>query len=63
MIIKQFISMFIGANVYIAVDENTKKAFQESLNRLNTDYLDLYLIHWPLPEPGYKDWEALIAET
>ncbi|MBQ9931832.1 MAG: MBL fold metallo-hydrolase [Firmicutes bacterium] len=27
MIIKQFISMFIGTNVYIAVDENTKKAF------------------------------------
>lgn len=43
--------------------ENTKKAFQDSLGRLNTNYLDLYLIHWPLPEPGYKDWKQLIAET
>ena len=27
MIIKQFISMFIGTNIYVAVDENTNKAF------------------------------------
>lgn len=27
--------------------ENMEKAFQESLNKLGTDYVDLFLIHWP----------------
>ena len=39
--------------------ENTLKAFDETLKRLNTNYLDLYLIHWPV-EGKYKDtWRAL----
>ena len=37
----------------------TIKAFNDSLKRLDTDYLDLYLIHWPV-EGKYKDtWRAL----
>ena len=43
--------------------DNAKAAFSRTLERLETDYLDLYLIHWPLPEPGYKDWKALDMET
>ena len=31
----------------------TRDAFQESLERLRTDYVDLYLIHWPAE--GYED--------
>ncbi len=39
--------------------ESTLKAFEASLKRLNTDYLDLYLVHWPVPGK-YKDtWRAL----
>lgn len=38
-------------------------AFQASLKRLGTDYIDLYLIHWPLPEPGYDNWRELDIET
>ncbi|HJC43695.1 MAG TPA: aldo/keto reductase [Candidatus Mediterraneibacter gallistercoris] len=43
--------------------ENVKYAFERSLDKLNTDYLDLYLIHWPLPDPEYKDWKQLDKET
>lgn len=43
--------------------ENVKSAFERTLNNLRTDYLDLYLIHWPLPEPGYKEWRQLDKET
>ena len=39
--------------------ESTLKAFEESLERLGVDYLDLYLIHWPVAGK-YKDtWRAM----
>jgi 2,5-diketo-D-gluconate reductase A len=38
----------------------TLRAFEESLNRLGTGHVDLYLIHWPLPRRDlYLDtWRA-----
>lgn len=43
--------------------EKTRRSFANSLEKLRTDYLDLYLIHWPCPNHDYKDWKPLVLET
>lgn len=43
--------------------EESLAACERSLKRLNTDYIDLYLIHWPKPTPDYEDWKQLDLDT
>ncbi len=43
--------------------EQTIAAAERSLKALGTDYLDLYLIHWPAVKKGSPDWADLNAET
>jgi diketogulonate reductase-like aldo/keto reductase len=42
--------------------EQAKRAFHASLERLEMDYVDLYLIHWPVPahDRYVETWKAFI---
>jgi diketogulonate reductase-like aldo/keto reductase len=39
--------------------DSTLKAFDESFNKLKLDYIDLYLIHWPVKGKYKETWRAL----
>ena len=39
--------------------DSTLKAFENSLENLGVDYLDLYLIHWPVAGKYKETWRAL----
>lgn len=62
--------LFLCSKVWTTTIERGPAAIREQLDRtlkdLQTDYLDLYLIHWPVPGhhvEAYKTLEAIMKET
>lgn len=53
--------LFVVSKVWNADQgyESTLRAFEASLERLSLDYLDLYLVHWPVAHKYKETWRAL----
>lgn len=43
--------------------DKTIAAFNETLKLLKTNYLDLYLIHWPASETQFDNWDEINVDT
>ena len=58
-------AVFLTSKVWIqdAGYEKTLASFEKTLDNLGTDYLDLYLIHWPAAANQFDDWEAINRDT
>ena len=53
--------LFVTSKLWLD-DQGYKKthiAFERALDRLKLDYLDLYMIHWPMPDLYIESWKAM----
>ncbi|RGE23770.1 aldo/keto reductase [Leucobacter sp. wl10] len=55
--------IFVTTKLWNTDQPRPREAFEESLDRLGLDRVDLYLIHWPQPERGEAlgAWRSLIG--
>ncbi len=51
--------IFLTTKLWPADFFNPQKAFDESMARLGLGYIDLYLIHWPIPLIPKSLWRAM----
>lgn len=59
--------LFITTKLWNDRQGDVPRAFEESLEKLGTDYVDLYLIHWPAPKQdryleAWQAFESLYAD-
>lgn len=43
--------------------EETLKAFEVSLKKLNLEYMDMYLLHWPANAKQFDNWQDINASS
>lgn len=57
--------IFITTKLWNSDQAKARKAFETSLKKLGLDYVDIYLIHYPVPETrmrAYQELEKLVQE-
>lgn len=59
--------IFVTTKMWIddIIQDNAQKAFETSLRKLGLDYVDLYLVHWPIKDKFVSIWKDMekIAAT
>lgn len=55
--------VFITSKVWDRGYKEALSSFDRALNKLQMDYIDLYLIHWPANAKVYKNWQEVNAGT
>ena len=55
-----FVTSKLNNNNHAPADVH--RSFEESLDKMGLDFLDLFLIHWPMPDVGdyVETWQAMI---
>ncbi len=52
--------IFVTTKLWNNDQTNALRAFDESLKRLGMDYVDLYLIHWPIRATRLQAWQDVV---